>query len=355
MFIKEIQVKRENLALSRPYSIAFKTVTSVENVIVQIITEDGTVGLGAGNPSKEVVGESLDDTLTALSPANVEWMIGKDIRHFHQLSNEIIDKYGHQPAACAAMDIGLHDLFTKTMDVSLVDFLGQRMAALPTSITIGIKGVRETLEEAKEYMDRGFKILKVKLGDNIENDIERLVKLRETAGHSVLIRIDANQAYNYEQLLKFYSETKALNIELIEQPMPAYAIDEMKKLPEEVRTEIAADESLLGPKEAFLLASPPKACGIFNIKLMKCGGIAQARKISTIAEQANIDLMWGCNDESIISISAALHAAFSCRLTKYIDLDGSLDLARDVVEGGFIIKDGMMSVAGGPGLGLKLL
>ena len=63
--------------------------------------------------------------------------------------------------------------------------------------------------------------------------------------------------------------------------------------------------------------------------------------------------MWGCMDESIISISAALHAAFACPNTKYIDLDGSFDLKRDVVEGGFNLENGYMSVVDKPGLGVE--
>ena len=86
---------------------------------------------------------------------------------------------------------------------------------------------------------------------------------------------------------------------------------------------------------------------------MKSGGIYSAMNIAAIANQAGIDLMWGCMDESRISIAAGLHAAFACPNTKYIDLDGSLDLARDIVEGGFEIKDGVMSTLNCPGLGLE--
>ena len=87
---------------------------------------------------------------------------------------------------------------------------------------------------------------------------------------------------------------------------------------------------------------------------MKCGGIVGAMEIATVAKQAHIDLFWGCNDESIISITAALHAAFACGHTKYIDLDGSLDLAEDVVKSGFILKSGFMSLPNKAGLGLVI-
>ena len=76
-------------------------------------------------------------------------------------------------------------------------------------------------------------------------------------------------------------------------------------------------------------------------------------RIAEIARLGGIDLMWGCNDESIISITAALHTAFASRKTKYIDLDGSLDLAKDFVTGGFHLKDGIMSPTGKIGLGVE--
>jgi L-alanine-DL-glutamate epimerase-like enolase superfamily enzyme len=88
---------------------------------------------------------------------------------------------------------------------------------------------------------------------------------------------------------------------------------------------------------------------------MKCGGIVGAKEIATIANNANIDLFWGCNDESIISITAALHVAYSCPNTKYIDLDGSLDLAEDLVTGGFEIIEGYMHINDQPGFGLTIL
>ena len=355
MKIKEINVWIADLELTRPYTIAFKTVTAVENVLVELVAENGMTGLGSGNPSKEVVGEELSGTWSALQPENLEWLKGRDIREFQLLCEEIAQRFPQNPAARAALDIALHDLFSKYLEVPLVSFLGQRLTAMPTSITIGIKSVAETLAEAEEYVGRGFTHLKVKTGETVDQDVERLVKLRERFGNSVTIRIDANQGYSAADLEEFCRRSAKLDIELIEQPLKAKIVDELRELPASVKDLVAADESLLSPQDAFKLASPPRACGIFNIKLMKCGGVYAGRKIGTIAQVAGIDLMWGCNDESIVSISAALHTAFSCANTKYIDLDGSLDLARDVVSGGFVIENGIMRPNGKPGLGVERL
>lgn len=351
--IKEIKVWDADLGNTKPYTIAFKTVDQVRNAFVEITLDNGVQGIGSGNPSEYVVGESFSQCVEALQQKNLGFLINRDIREFHQLAFEVWKTFPRNPSARAALDIALHDVFTKYLGVPLVRFLGQKIKSLPTSNTIGIKNVEETLKEAAVFIQQGFKILKVKLGKDLKEDIERLVKLREKFGNEVVIRIDANQGYSVDQTLDFYKKTKPLNLELIEQPLPAKAVAEMKSLPEEIKKIIAADESLISAQDAMNLVKPPLAAGIFNIKLMKCGGISQGLKIADVALHEGVDLFWGCNDESIVSITAALHAAFSCPHTKYIDLDGSLDLGEDVVKGGFILKDGYMYCSDKPGLGVE--
>jgi L-alanine-DL-glutamate epimerase-like enolase superfamily enzyme len=351
--IQDIRVWSTDLGNTKPYTIAFKTVDEVRNAFVEITLSNGITGIGSGNPSEYVVGENLSQTMQALEVNNLDFLVGRDIRELNQLTWEIVQRFPRHPAARAALDIALHDAFTKHLGIPLVKYLGQKIQSMPTSNTIGIKNVEETLREARDYVSRGFSILKVKLGKDLDEDVERLVKLREVLGNTVVIRVDANQGYTVADTKAFFARTQSLNIELVEQPLPAAAVAEMKSLPEEIRKQIAADESLISPADAMLLAEPPFAAGIYNIKLMKCGGIRQALRIADAAEVRGIDLFWGCNDESIVSITAALHAAFACRHTKYIDLDGSLDLARDEVRGGFVLKDGVMYCSDKPGLGVE--
>lgn len=350
--IKEVKVWSADLGNTKPYTIAFKTVDEVRNAFVEIVLDNGLTGIGAGNPSEYVVGETLEQCLAALGGNALDFLKGRDVREFNQLLFEVQQQFPANPSARAALDIALHDVFTQWLEVPLVKYLGQKIKKLPTSNTIGIKNVEETLQEAREYIQKGFQVLKIKLGKNLDEDVERIIKLREAFGNGITIRIDANQGYTVDQTIQFYGRTYDMNIELIEQPLPAKDIPGMKSLPKEVRQVLAADESLISPGDALELIKPPLAAGIFNIKLMKCGGIRPALTIAEIARWEGIDLFWGCNDESIVSITAALHAAFACANTKYIDLDGSLDLADDVVQGGFILKDGYMWCSHKPGLGV---
>jgi L-Ala-D/L-Glu epimerase len=355
MKIESVRAWRQNLALQRPYTIARETITTVENVFLEVRLANGIRGMGAANPAPEVVGETPDQTLQHLQSDWTAGLIGTDIRQFQRVIYQCREQFPDCPGTLAALDIALHDAFGQFLDIPVVDFYGRHHQRMLTSVTIGIRSVAETLAEAREYYERGFRILKLKTGLDADLDAERIIKLREHFGHHFRIRVDANEGYSQEQLNAFLKQTESAAVELIEQPLPADRDADLRQLPAGIRAQLAADESLKNARSALKLAQEPRSYGIFNIKLMKCGGIRAALELATIARPADISLFWGCNDESIVSITAALHAAFACPHTRYLDLDGSLDLAEDVVSGGFILEDGFMYPAPGAGLGLKRL
>ena len=150
--IKSIEVWVADLANTKPYTIAFKTVSEVKNVFVEITVNNGVTGIGSGNPSEYVVGENLDQTLSALSQNNLEFLVGREISEINQLLYEVLVKFPKNPAARAALDIALHDNFCKVLDVPIVKFLGQKFSSLPTSNTIGIKNVSDTIREAEDFI-----------------------------------------------------------------------------------------------------------------------------------------------------------------------------------------------------------
>jgi len=345
----------KKLALTKPYTIAYDTMTDVELVFLELTLENGKVGIGSASPAEAVIGENSRQTFSNLQSDFVQNLVGRDIRHFQQIIFETKQEFPLLAGTQAAIDIALHDAFCKFIGISVVEFYGQKIASLPTSVTIGIMDVNETLEEAKNFEQLGFKILKIKTGLNVDSDIERIVKLRESFKNRLKIRVDANQGYAIHDVLKFYEATKNLDIELIEQPVSVGNESALDPLSDDIRKILAGDESLKNAKYAIQFASK-KTFGIYNIKLMKCGGLMGAKDIANVAENTGIDLFWGCNDESIVSITAALHVAYSSPKTKYIDLDGSFDLAEDVVKNGFYLENGCMKILKEkPGFGFETL
>jgi len=351
MKIVSIRAHRKQLALKKPYTITRHTISDAEIVFFEVELANGDVGLGSANTDTDVVNEDSLQTLANLQSDKVAELVGKDIREFRSLIVSLNRTFSSFPGTMAAIDIALHDAFGKYLGISVLDFYGRAHKKMITSVTIGIKGVEETLAEAEEYYRQGFKALKVKTGLDPEEDAERIVMLRAKYDDHFVIRVDANTGYSALQLEQFINLTRYAGVELIEQPLLPGTEQELLDFPLEIRNRLAADESLKNAGSALSLV-PERPFGIYNIKLMKCGGILAALDIAAIAREADISLFWGCNDESMVSITAALHAAFACPHTRYIDLDGSLDLAEDIVIDGFTLQDGFMIPNSRPGLGL---
>lgn len=353
MKIVSIRSFIKHMALKKPYTIAYNTYTDVSIVFTEIELANGIIGIGSASPAEDVVGESPVQTLANLESDFVQQLIGRDIRCFQKIITEAQKHFHHLPGTQAALDIALHDAFGKWAGISIAEFYGIQSGPLKTSVTIGIKNTVETLAEAADHFSQGFNVFKIKTGIEVEEDIERVLLLSEKYGNQVKIRVDANQGYTLSKLTRFIKATEHTGLELIEQPLPVGKETDQLLLDPLKRKKLAADESLHDAKAALALANVNHPFGIYNIKLMKCGGLLGAREIATIAKPAGIALFWGCNDESMISITAALHVAYSCPHTQYLDLDGSFDLAEDLVKGGFEIKNGLLTINKQPGFGFE--
>jgi len=355
MKIEKVEAWEEAVGLERPYTIARRTIDAVTIFFVRLEAAGGLRGFGSASPAPGVTGETPEACAAALAGENLAWLEGRDLRHLGALTRELERRFPETPAARAALDMALYDLFARHLGVPVVDLLGRCHDGLVTSITIGIQSTEEALAEAEEYVGRGFRCLKVKIGRKLDEDLERLEKLRERVGAGVAIRVDGNQGYHGGETDELVAASGRLGLEFIEQPMPRSYLNEMLSWTYAVSGRMAADESLHGEADAQNLVAD-NVFGIFNVKLMKCGGITPALGIARTAELYERELMWGCMDESALSIAAALHAAYASPATRYLDLDGHLDLAKDPFSGGFWLEDGRLYLdpEAGSGLGVEL-
>lgn len=349
MKIVSARSRTVRVPLTRPYAIAGGSWDSVDLVVCEINGEDGAVGYGQASPAVEVTRETIEACATELATENLAWLVGRDAH----TSLDELEMRVNGPAARAALDMALHDLAAKGARAPLVLQLGRVQRDLATSITIGVMSLSETLVEAAEYFERGFRVFKVKIGVDVDLDIERLSQLRMLYRDSITLRADANQGYDSAALKRFAPHMDLLSIEMLEQPLHPDDDAALMKFPVHLRRRFAADESVHDERDIERLARGGSPFGIVNVKLMKCGGIRPALRIASAAERAGLALMWGCMDESVLGISAALNAAYASRATRYLDLDGSFDLAADPFTGGFELVGDELRTLESPGLGAQ--
>jgi L-Ala-D/L-Glu epimerase len=354
MKISKIRVFQHDLGFSKPYTIAFKTISKVVCAFVEIELEDGTIGRGSGIPSEYVVKESFNSCMQALHPNHLHFLLNQDIRSLPALLEMVRTRFPKNPAARACIDLALHDALCRYWQIPLHRYLGNTGNQLSSSITIGIKSTEESLTDMATFDHSQFPIVKLKVGYEHAYELERIRTLKAEFPHFGF-RIDANQAFDRESFSHFFTQCAPLAIELFEQPTPADDLEVFSQFTAEVRAQIAADESCKNSHDLLNMLRFGITCGIINIKLMKTGGLAEALRLATIARESGIALMWGCNNESALSISAALHAAYAFENTRYLDLDGYLNMEQDICKPGFEIKNGLLCLNELPGLGYELL
>jgi len=249
----------------------------------------------------------------------------------------------------------VYDLFGQLYGAPLYKMLGGGDPVITTDITISVDYIDKMVADSLAAVERGFESLKIKVGKDIELDVERVKAVYAAVEERALIRVDANQGWTAKQAVYAITmlEDAGVRLELVEQPVKAQDLEGMKYVTERVHTPIMADESVFGPTEVIELIRM-RAADIINIKLMKTGGISNALHIADIAAMHHIECMIGCMVETSISVAAAAHIAVAkADIITKVDLDGPSLCQFNPVDGGVLFNDSEITVSDAPGLGIR--
>lgn len=353
MKITRIEVWPVDMPLAEPYTIAYETIARTTNVFVRCETNAGVTGFGCAAPDLPVTGETAATVLTAYRDVITPLCCGADPLRRTRLLDKVKETLPDQPSARAALDMALHDILGKTAGLPLWQLLGGFRERIRTSVTIGILDTDETVRRAREFVRQGFHAIKIKGGSNVDEDVERMLHVRDAVGPKIELRFDANQGYTVAQATDFVHRIKRVKLELLEQPTPREQPDLMGRVVAGVSLPVMADESLMSLRDAFRLARRELA-DMVNVKLMKVGGIDEAIQINAVARSAGLEVMVGCMDESALAIAAGLHYALARPNVVYADLDGHFDLLDDPAAGAVVLKNGYLYPTEKSGLGFDL-
>lgn len=355
MKITDVKIDKLSVELAEPFHVAFGTITTGDNWVVKVMTDEGIYGLGSASPLGFVTGETFE-TCYLVMQEFAKAFIGfnpLDIAGAHALMDGII--YGNGSAKCA-FDIALYDIIGKGQNLPLYKVLGGTDPVVHNDITIGINPPEYMMEKAKTFVfEKGFDILKVKTGINLDNDIRALTLIRDAVGPNVRIRIDANQGYNVETALKALKEFEKLGVDAAEQCLPWWDFDGAAELMRRNTSavKLMLDESIHNVHDARRAASL-KCADYYNIKLMKCGGLYGGVQIADVAEQAGVGCMVGCMEECKISITAGVSLVAAKKAIVEADCDSFMFHKGDDdgIRGGFDRVGGIFTLLEKPGLGI---
>lgn len=353
MKIVEIQTQILKAPLKTPFKTALRSVTHLEDLVVMVHTDNGFIGYGEGAATAVITGETLISMQGAIEHIK-PLLVGKDIEAFNKLLYTIEHSMIHNSTIKAALEMALYDLRAQTLHLPLYKMLGGTKTKFKTDITISLNSVDTMLKDAQKAIDLGYDILKIKVGESIAKDYERIQTIATTFKESTL-RIDANQAWTAKEAVTLLGrlERKGIVTQLIEQPVKANDFRGMQYIKEHTITPLLADESVFFAKQAIALLEM-NACDCINIKLAKCGGISHALKIADIAELYNVKCMIGCMLEGPISVGTAVHVASArSQIITMLDLDGAALLATNPIKGGCHFNESNIELNNSYGLGIE--
>lgn len=248
--------------------------------------------------------------------------------------------------------MALYDLAAKAANQPLYKYLGAtQLKELETDLTIGIDTPKAMAETAINFVQRGVRIIKIKLGKNAREDVERVRRIREATGPNIGLRIDANQGWSYADALYALQAMGEFSVQFCEQPMRYWDDDKLPELTKQSPIRIMADESVFDHHDAQRIINA-NACDYVNIKFSKSGGIYEAIKINSVCEQHNIPCMMGGMLESRVALSAFAHFATAHNNVQFYDMDTCmLGHKIDPVTGGVKYRGFFLELPETPGIG----
>jgi len=350
--IRDVEIVPYSLEQKVVFHVALPAVPTSEGLLLRLRTEEGVVGWGEASPYSPVTSETPQSDMTVAS--SLAALIRN--RDAFSIAKTVADMDALSPfntSIKAAFEIALWDICGKIAGQPVCCLLGKFRESFETDKTVFIDTPQAMAETAREYVRDGFRVVKVKVGESPEKDVERLRAVREAVGNDIGIRIDANQGWSPTDAVRSLHALEKYQIQDCEQPTPYWDWRGLKYVRDHSPIPVMADESVHSPHDA-IEAARLEACDMINIKLMKSGGILNATRIAHIADAAGMSCMLGCMAETSLGLTAAAHVVASQGNIVYADLDSSLFVVNNPIAGGMKIDKGTVYLAPEPGLGLEV-
>lgn len=373
--ITELIAYKVRIPLKKKIQHASHTRTWTDSVVVRCRLSSGVEGWGEGLPREYVTGETIDDVFLLLNESAVKSQLAGsvdsisetiDLCERFQLARPDTDRrecFGN--SLRCAIELSVLDAVCRNQNVPLSEITRQYPSAFAVrgdSDRVRYSAAITSMKPWKQRLNawliwlHGFHQTKVKVGTAGISDVDSLARIRKIIGPKIDIRIDANEAWNCDDLQKTLEPLRPFAISSLEQPVAHEAVDGLAKLRGRIGVDLMLDESLCSLIDARR-AIEFGLCDLFNIRMSKCGGFLNSLKLAALARQAGLGYQLGCQvGETGIASAAGRHFASSVSDIRYVE--GSYDqfLVRErlTVENLTFGRKGLASAINRPGLGVTI-
>ena len=309
MRISKIECIPVTSKFSKPFPMGGGVELGSAGVVLKLHTDEGIIGIAdSGGTSAWYRGESQDSMMSVINNIFAPILLGEDPFNIEKIVARMDYAARDNNQAKSIVDYALHDIKGKALGVPVYQLLGGLTTEkVPLGYVLPGAETKVVLDMAKQALDAGFRVLKLKVGAGTEElDIENVRALRELGGDEVEIFIDANGGWHYYQALMILRKMEKYNLAMVEQPVPWWDIDGMARLRAKIGIPVFADEAAIELKNLMEIIAKNAADGFF-LKIPKAGGLLKAQKWVAIAKAAGLPVVCGCMMGSGLEAAAYTH------------------------------------------------
>jgi L-alanine-DL-glutamate epimerase-like enolase superfamily enzyme len=351
--IENVRSWRATLRRATVWKTARYSKGDIEATVVGISDDNGNTGYGY-MPAMLIVGES-PATAEALLHGTVAPLL-KENRSFGipDAMKQIDLAIGGNVQLKFAVEEALLDLQGKRMNTPLYNlFGGLSRREVSVMRMLGLKPPKETAHEALELTQRGYRLVKIKIGLDDKRDIETVKYTREALGDDISISVDANQAYTPMRAVKVLNQLADCNLIVCEQPVRQDDVRGMAFVRKNVNVPIMADEGVTTAIDALRLIEAD-AMDAVSIKIWKMAGYYKSREIAAVCSAANVGVHVGSTAGSQLMEAMQLHFCASIPDLFAGAEIGEFESLTDDPASGLTVTDGKLGVSNRAGLGVDI-
>ena len=333
--------------------------------IVKIISDDGIVGWGEAYGPAPVVKESINyikQNIIGMNPLDSDVIWSTLFRRVHDYGRS-----GVFVSAISAIDIALWDIKGKYHKLPVSTLLGGSYREKIRPYATGLyfsdsKTLTDDLcNEALEYVNEGFKSIKMKVGLNLKDDITNVKAVRNAIGPDIELMIDSNHAYSYDEALKLSKKLEDQDIKWFEEPLSPEFYDQYSDFKSKSLIPVAAGECEY-LRYGFQKLLDKNCVDFLQMDICSCGGLTEAKRISALSSTKGVKVIphtWGSGIAFYTAINFISNLEpIPGRLYNedaYIEYDRTENKIREnIIKDNIIMRDGYISVNDKPGLGIDV-
>ena len=333
--------------------------------IVKIICDNGIVGWGEAYGPASVVKESVNyikQNIIGMNPLDSDVIWSTLFRRVHDYGRS-----GVFVSAISAIDIALWDIKGKYHKLPVSTLLGGSYREKIRPYATGLyfsdsKTLTDDLcNEAMEYVNEGFKSIKMKVGLNIKSDVNNVKAVRNTIGPDIELMIDSNHAYSYDEALKLSKKLEDQDIKWFEEPLSPEFYDQYSDFKSKSLIPVAAGECEY-LRYGFQKLLDKNCIDFLQMDICSCGGLTEAKRISALSSAKGVKVIphtWGSGIAFYTAINFISNLEpIPGRLYNedaYVEYDRTENKIREnIIKNNITMKDGYISVNHKPGLGIDI-